>query len=501
MMTERFLRDLFIVSTVVKLLLFPAYRSTDFEVHRNWLAITHSLPISKWYYENTSEWTLDYPPFFAWFEKFLSIFAKFADPDMLRVENLNYASNTTILYQRISVIASEVILFIALQRFLKVFGFNTTNRVLAASIFLNPGLIMVDNIHFQYNGFLFGILLLSIVEAKRGNNLLSGILFAVLLNFKHIFLYLSPAYFVYLLKEYCYTHSPSPRFSISHFTLLGSSVIFVFLLSFGPFYSHIPQILSRLFPFTRGLCHAYWAPNFWALYSFADRVLIVVATRMGWAVRENALGSLTRGYVGDTNFAVLPIVKPIHTLLLTLCLMLIALGVLWWRPTFHRFHGALVLCGFSSYLFGWHVHEKAILIVLIPFSLMATKSREHLRIFIILSAAGIYSLFPLLFRTAETSIKLSISIVWFLLVFAILPRLLPSSSSSRISFITILHPLEQAYLAGFCFLQVYTSILHSFIFGAERLEFLPLMLTSVYCAMGIVYGALRYLTVYMRERD
>lgn len=147
----------------------------------------------------------------------------------------------------------------------------------AISILLSPGLLIIDHIHFQYNGLLYGVLLLSLVLARARPTLLaSGLVFAALLCLKHIYLYLAPAYFVFLLRAYCLSPGNVFRPRILNCLKLGGGIAAIFAAAFGPFVAleQVPQLLGRLFPFSRGLCHAYWAPNVWALYSFADRVLI-----------------------------------------------------------------------------------------------------------------------------------------------------------------------------------------------------------------------------------
>lgn len=52
-------------------------------------------------------------------------------------------------------------------------------------------------------------------------------------------------------------------------------------------------------------------------------MIIIVARRLGWGLNEAALGSLTRGFVGDTQFAVLPDIAAIHTMIITLLVQLV----------------------------------------------------------------------------------------------------------------------------------------------------------------------------------
>lgn len=65
--------------------------------------------------------------------------------------------------------------------------------------------------------------------------------FSILLNLKHIYLYVAPAYFIYLLRSYCLSSTSDGRIKLKVSSLLrllqlGVTVLAVFGLSFGPFY-------------------------------------------------------------------------------------------------------------------------------------------------------------------------------------------------------------------------------------------------------------------------
>ena len=143
----------------------------------------------------------------------------------------------------------------------------------AAALLWNSALILVDHIHFQYNGMMLGLLLLSVAAIERGRVYLGAFLFCTLLCMKHIFLYVAPVYFVYLLRGHCGACCWPPRLLPGNLVKLGSTVLATVLVLTSPFLSlkQLEQIAQRLFPFGRGLTHAYWAPNCWALYNTLDR--------------------------------------------------------------------------------------------------------------------------------------------------------------------------------------------------------------------------------------
>ena len=69
----------------------------------------------------------------------------------------------------------------------------------------------------------------------------SGIFFALLLNMKHIFIYMAPVYFFYMLKFYCFDKS-FKNFLVK-LIKIGVAVIGVTVLCFGPFANHLPQVI------------------------------------------------------------------------------------------------------------------------------------------------------------------------------------------------------------------------------------------------------------------
>lgn len=122
------------------------------------------------------------------------------------------------------------------------------------------------------------------------------------------------------------------------------------------------------------------------------------------------------------------------------------------------------------------------------FSVLSVMNKNDARIFIILSLTGITALLPLLYPTDLLPLKILLFIFYAVFISVLLIQRFNEN---------LLFAYEWMYIASFPVLILYESMLHQFLFG-EKLPFLPLAVTSVYCSLGITYSFCVYYFKYLQ---
>lgn len=186
---------------------------------------------------------------------------------------------------------------------------------------------------------------------------------------------------------------------------------------------------------------------------------------------------------------------PVYFSLPCLCFFLQSRFLQVWKfPHPLAFAHAVVYCQMCSFMLGYHVHEKAILMAIIPAGMLAADSVADARVYLMMSIVGHVSLFPLLFEVRELPLKFILSMLHIMLAYVSLDRYHRGEQSAMrirqkgIVFST----LETLYFAGLGALVVFVEFLHPILFrsadGTLKMPFLPLLLLSIYCTGGLAYA-------------
>ncbi|KAL4160047.1 hypothetical protein PRNP1_000618 [Phytophthora ramorum] len=350
----------------------------DYEAQRHWMEVTINLPVSDWYFNTTSNdllyWGLDYPPLTAYVSYFFGRTAEVAEPAMVELtSSRGYESATSKVFMRASVLLCDIALFIpAIYCVARAFYGTqqwTQRTAFLLLILLQPAVLLIDHGHFQYNNVCLGFTALGVALILQGNEFLGSICYCLALNFKQMALYYAPAFGVFLLARCIYR-----KMCILHLIKLVVAVIATFALMWFPFcafpsegetcMSTLAQVVRRIFPFGRGLFEDKVA-NFWCIADFALKI---------------------RRHVTPT-------------LQMRLCTVMTFIGftpsvidLLRRKPTNLRFVLSLAICSLSFFLFSFQVHEKTILLPLLPISFLFAYNALLSGWFSVLSTFSMYFL-------------------------------------------------------------------------------------------------------------
>jgi len=381
----------------------------DYEAQRHWMEITISLNINEWYKNTINNdllyWGLDYPPLTAYTSYTIGKIVESLYPDLVLLHtSRGHESVYGKVIMRLSVIIMDILIFIPsiiLYAKIKIPSSSSSSSSststtllssLSSSLSLSliclccPSIILIDHGHFQYNCIAIGLTLLSSSLILLDNDIIGSILFCLSLNFKQMTLYYSPVFFFCLLRK-CY-EKKTMMLILIHFMKLGITVIVTFGILWAPFciyassdtsssndsssssdtcISSLLHVLQRQFPFSRGI--------------FEDKVANI------WYCASIIIDF--RQYLSIGVMAKLSLVLTL-LLLLPICLNLLMMPLC---PT--RMLLALMNSGLAFFLASFQVHEKSLLLVLVPASLLLN---DDIVLVTWIQILGTFSMFPLLIR-------------------------------------------------------------------------------------------------------
>ena len=368
----------------------------DYEAQRHWMEVTTHLPLGRWYgdwppHNPAAWWGLDYPPLSAFQSWLHGAVLGVLDPAGIALgTSRGHEDPWSKAVLRGTVLASDLAIFFpAALAAAAAFYPGASPAAVAArraallAALLNPAALLIDHGHFQYNCISLGAAAAAAAVAAGGDHtasalpgVLASILFTAAVHHKQMAAYYAPAFLGHLFGRALQAgRAQGPGIAVARVAAYGAAVLATAAACWAPFYvwadggdgvAGLRRVADRLAPLGRGLFEDYVA-NFWCATHPAFK----------WKARFSQAG-LAKAAAGLTLAAAAP--AAVHQAL---------------RPSRHGLLYCMAASAFAFFCFSYQVHEKSVLLPLLPLTLLAPVEPG---LAAGMPALGAFSMWPLLRR-------------------------------------------------------------------------------------------------------
>lgn len=348
------------------------------------MEVTVNLPVTHWYFHDLEWWGLDYPPLTAYHNWILGRIGSLINPNWFALYLSRGLDDLDLkVFMRATVIVSEYLVYvpavvICVRQLAKLYNINPWESSIAlTAILMQPATILVDHGHFQYNTVMLGFVVATISSMLSGRPLWSCVYFVAALGFKQTALFFAPAVAAYLAGICLFPRIDILRFiGIAFVTLASFAVLYLPFLAGTAYYTRrliplpseiqLPPLLSalpfhlsekawyypytlqlaqsihRIFPFARGIFEDKVA-NFWcAIHSSGIHKIHNYSSTL-----------LSRAALGLTLISIAP-----------------PCAIIFFKPKKEVTPLALAATAWGFFLCSYQVHEKNVLLPLLPMTLL-----------------------------------------------------------------------------------------------------------------------------------